>query len=448
MEAKVNNLLQSSSFFTDNNKKIESKSNKRFESTLKSYGGDSKENSFKSKYKETVGNEDEKIGKSQDKLKDKKEVKDLGNQVEDEEINYKDKYNLFFNAFQNTKYNENIKDIELEGNLKILDFQSLPEIDINDLENISLNKDEILEILSKMDLNEDELESQEILLNEENIEETLEKDLNYNLKSNENKLNEESKESKVESKVLKTNENLKLDQNLEKVSENGKAKLLNIEEGFKEENTEDSNKGNKFSVFELEEIQEGLKKEIGEEINPRDRFDLNFETQETKVTGIDNFQVEDQEPIDKKQFMEHIVEKVKYDLGNNKNQIKLTLKPESLGEMIMEVELVKNNLVAKVMVDNQKSKEIIENNLLQLKEGVKDTGLEIKSFEVFVGNNSDFDKQNSSGFNFNNPNKRNKKIKVKSEDQDKKIGTYEDNIKTNENSIVSQYSQSNLNLFA
>src|SRR5699024_9601240 len=146
--------------------------------------------------------------------------------------------------------------------------------------------------------------------------------------------------------------------------------------------------------------------------------------------------------------MEHIVEKVKYYLGNNKNQIKLTLKPESLGEMIMEVELVKNNLVAKVIVDNQKSKEIIENNLLQLKEGVKDTGLEIKSFEVFVGNNSDFDKQNSSGFNFNNPNKRNKKIKVKSEDQDKKIGTYEDNIKTNENNIVNQYSQSNLNLFA
>lgn len=448
MEAKVNNLLQSSSFFTDNNKKLESKSNKRFESTLKSYGGDSKENSFKSKYKKAVGNEDEKIGKSEDKLKDKKEVKDLGNQVEDEEINYKNKYNLFFNVFQNTKHNEDIKDIELEGNLKILDFQSLREIDINDLENIFLNKDEMLEILSKMDLNEDELERQEILLNEENIEETLEKDLDYNLNSNENKLNEEDKEFKVEAKVSKINENLKSDEDLEKLSDDGKVQLLNITENSNEKNTKGLNKDNKSSVFELEEIQEGLKKEIGEEINPRDRFDLNFETQETKVTEIDNFEVEDQEPIDKKQFMEHIVEKVKYDLGNNKNQIKLTLKPESLGEMIMEIELVKNNLVAKVMVDNQKSKEIIENNLLQLKEGVKDTGLEIKSFEVFVGNNSDFDKQNSSGFNFNNPNKRNKKIKVKSEDQDKKIGTYEDNIKTNENNIVNQYSQSNLNLFA
>ena len=47
----------------------------------------------------------------------------------------------------------------------------------------------------------------------------------------------------------------------------------------------------------------------------------------------------------------------------------------------MKIEVAKGAITAKIMVENQ-NKEIIEGNIIQLKEEIKDTGLEIKTFEV------------------------------------------------------------------
>lgn len=148
--------------------------------------------------------------------------------------------------------------------------------------------------------------------------------------------------------------------------------------------------------------------------------------------------------INRKEIIEQIVEKVKVDLSNTKNEIKVRLKPEVLGEMTMNIEVVNGAVTAKIMVDNQRTKEIIEGNILQLKEGIKDTGLEIKTVEVFVGNNSDFDKHSSGQFNLR---QNNKKTKFKSQDNKAAIGYDEQSIEgigsTNE-----VYSHNSLNLLA
>ncbi len=110
----------------------------------------------------------------------------------------------------------------------------------------------------------------------------------------------------------------------------------------------------------------------------------------------------------------------------------------------MNIEVIKGEVIAKVMVESQRTKEVIESNLIQLKEGIKDTGLEIKTFEVFVGSGSDFDKHNSGQFNLN---KNNQKTKIKVQDN-KSIKNYEEGSIDNKINSIGLYSENGLNLFA
>lgn len=154
--------------------------------------------------------------------------------------------------------------------------------------------------------------------------------------------------------------------------------------------------------------------------------------------------LESEDPIDPKDLIQQIVQKFEVDLSQEKNEMKISLKPEALGNMTMSIEVVKETIIARIMVDNHRTKEIIENNLFQLKEGIKDSGLEIKTFEVFVGNNSDFDQHNpSSNFNFN---QGSRKIKIKSMKNDSL--NYEGSINESNAKTPGVYSTSNINLLA
>ncbi|MFA7534377.1 MAG: flagellar hook-length control protein FliK [Tissierellaceae bacterium] len=149
------------------------------------------------------------------------------------------------------------------------------------------------------------------------------------------------------------------------------------------------------------------------------------------------------EAIDKKEILQQIVDNVKFSVQNSKNEIRIKLKPETLGEMAMNIEVVKGVITAKIMVDNYRTKEIIEGNLVQFKEQIKDTGLEIKTFEVFVGNNSDFDKQNPNQFNFN---KENRRFKLKAQNSKSTIN-YSNQIELDQD-IESKNLDGSLNLLA
>lgn len=155
-------------------------------------------------------------------------------------------------------------------------------------------------------------------------------------------------------------------------------------------------------------------------------------------------ELEVQLPIEPKEVVEQIVQKVKFDLSENKNEIKLSLKPEALGEMTMNIEVAKDGVIAKIMVDNYRAKEIIEGNIFQLKEGIKDTVLEIKTFEVFVGNGSDFDKHNSQQFNLK---QNSKKIRIKKEDN-KRVENYGEQLVESSMNSINLNSESGMNLQA
>ena len=125
------------------------------------------------------------------------------------------------------------------------------------------------------------------------------------------------------------------------------------------------------------------------------------ETEDTKMEDIDNnnplFEIIDRskthekpeiennvlQEVDKKEVIEQIVNKAKLIVDDNKQEIRIKLKPEILGELMLKMEVVKGDVLAKVMVDNYKTKELIEANLFQLKEDMK-KWLRIKTLKCLL----------------------------------------------------------------
>lgn len=147
--------------------------------------------------------------------------------------------------------------------------------------------------------------------------------------------------------------------------------------------------------------------------------------------------------IDKKDLINQIVQKIKLDFQSHKNEIRIKLKPEILGEMTMKIEVEKGSIVVRIMVENQRTKEIIEGNIIQLREEIKDTGLEIKTFEVYVGNGGDLDKHSFNHFNFNQ-NKR--RILIRGTNSKATI-SYDENI-SESGKELKLYGESSLDLLA
>ncbi|NLJ79143.1 MAG: flagellar hook-length control protein FliK [Tissierellia bacterium] len=99
--------------------------------------------------------------------------------------------------------------------------------------------------------------------------------------------------------------------------------------------------------------------------------------------------------MNKAEVFERIIDEARLIMDADRQEIRLKLKPDFLGELILRIESNKGSLLAKVMVDNYRTKELIEANLYRLEEGIRRNGLDIKTFEVFVGNNDDFQREGS-----------------------------------------------------
>lgn len=145
--------------------------------------------------------------------------------------------------------------------------------------------------------------------------------------------------------------------------------------------------------------------------------------------------------VNPKDIFKQIVEKAKFNIEDYKQEIRIKLKPEILGELMLKMEMEKGFILAKIMVDNYRTKEIIEANLYQLKEDMRENGLEIKTFEVFVGTNEDFEKEGRRNFNLN---KKPNRFKIK----DKELDGVETYIQNTAKIIVSMDDEGHLNLLA
>lgn len=352
---------------------------------------------------------------------------------------------------------EELQSVEKEDNKKKIAYENLLFLSTNivtleDTNNAELDKEQDASIeveellLETKDIGIENFEENQTLVeNEFDLESLLiNKEIHDNNKPNleNNELPEENVEliskeikPKIEMKedVENTNEDITLDNELN-------SKLVNpAMEEEQPKNLEDNNS----KELPKDNMEDNSIKASNKEDKTSNESLFSIHKQDIEYTKNISTEMEDLEPINPKEVIEQIVEKVKIDLTGEKNEIKIRLKPEILGEMLMNIEVTKNAVMAKVMVDNQRTKEIIESNLILLKEELKDTGLEIKTFEVFVGNSSDFNKHNPNQFNFNQNNKR---LKIKAENK-KLASNYEETLDI-QNKTENIYSENTLNLLA
>lgn len=142
-----------------------------------------------------------------------------------------------------------------------------------------------------------------------------------------------------------------------------------------------------------------------------------------------------------KELLQQIIDKMAINPNEYKQEVEIKLKPELLGKLLLKMELKDGVLNAKFVVDNYRTKELIETNLIYLKEHIEEIGLEIKTFEVFVGTNQEFESQQEK-FNYNSD--TNKKQKLK-DNLLEGVLAYDDNL--SKSSVVG-YHEGQLNLFA
>ena len=70
---------------------------------------------------------------------------------------------------------------------------------------------------------------------------------------------------------------------------------------------------------------------------------------------------------------------------NNEGEIKLILKPEALGKVRINLNLNENNIVGKIIVENNSVRQVFMNNLADLTRALEDSGFDSAALDVSVG---------------------------------------------------------------
>ena len=87
--------------------------------------------------------------------------------------------------------------------------------------------------------------------------------------------------------------------------------------------------------------------------------------------------------------MEQVTPKLQFAMRSGLTEMRIQLRPESLGDMRMRIRVEGDVVLAKIEVENQQVKEILERNLPMLKDALSQQSLSAGSFEIRVSNNSD-----------------------------------------------------------
>lgn len=339
--------------------------------------------------------------------------------------------NLELDPSELDNFNLEILELKLE---EISNFLNENTIEINQ-DTIVLQEENLIEII-------DELE--EIL---QSIDKNLEKyevmDLEIPVEIPDKENLDELKDILNQIKLtLKDNEKLPTEFSI-KLEDEFENSIREIETKSLETEEDTENNSTLIKKAEVKELDIPLEEDFYLEKKDLESFISSFEIKnENRMKEMPSIEFKEIQDINPKDLIYQISNKAKIILDDYKQEIKISLKPEILGELILKMETEKGNLLAKIMVDNYRTKELIEANLYQLKQDMKENGLEIKTFEVFVGSNEDFQREKNPEFYLN---KKAKKIKTK-DIEIEEIKTYDENVFQRTEDIYN--GESKLNLLA
>ncbi len=87
---------------------------------------------------------------------------------------------------------------------------------------------------------------------------------------------------------------------------------------------------------------------------------------------------------------------------NGMHEIRLLLRPETLGNVRMTIQMEGDIVMARINVENQQVKQIIESNLQSLKDSLEEQNLQAGAFDVNVNQGSEGDAQEAASLGKNN----------------------------------------------
>jgi flagellar hook-length control protein FliK len=91
------------------------------------------------------------------------------------------------------------------------------------------------------------------------------------------------------------------------------------------------------------------------------------------------------QPLAKEEVIHQIVDSAKLRFQNGQGEMRIQLKPESLGHVRLNISTNQHQVMVKVVAELPMVKELLESNLPQLRAELQGQGLEIDKFDVSVG---------------------------------------------------------------
>lgn len=139
---------------------------------------------------------------------------------------------------------------------------------------------------------------------------------------------------------------------------------------------------------------ENRKAELSDTAAHPDRSGDSIEQPLTSPVQADNFQVTRNETsftqsvkaqFNTKEVLSQIVEKAETLVHDDKSEMVLQLKPESLGKVTLKIIQERGEIVARFVAENEQVKSILESNMQMLKDSLQKSGVSVQSLEVSVG---------------------------------------------------------------
>ena len=131
------------------------------------------------------------------------------------------------------------------------------------------------------------------------------------------------------------------------------------------------------------------KTEINVEAVPEMEIDANMTAQFAENSTITPAAASKAEAVritNPQEVTNQIIERVKVDIKPGVSEIRMNLKPESLGEVSLRIASENGVVTAHFIAENQRVKEIIESNFNQLQDALSEQGLNVTELSVSVSN--------------------------------------------------------------
>lgn len=97
---------------------------------------------------------------------------------------------------------------------------------------------------------------------------------------------------------------------------------------------------------------------------------------QTKAEAVKN--------VNPQEVITQMIDKIKIDVKANSSEVRMTIKPEALGEVSLKVATENGIITAQFIAESQRVKEIIEANFNQLKDALNQQGIQISQMSVSV----------------------------------------------------------------